>query len=196
MPTAAVIRPGETEFDEQRRVIGTLDLPLTERGLEQVREIVDRLRELPVKQILTGPQNPAKRTAELVGKALGIPVKELDDLGNVDHGLWQGLCVDEIKHKHPKVFKQWVESPETVCPPGGETCHEAFDRVRQALKKSIKRKDNFAVVSCEPLASLIECVLRYEAAKLPSLRNRSRQSPVEFVEFVEFAKPETVAVAD
>ena len=38
----------------------------------------------------------------------------------MNHGLWQGMIIDEVKRKQPKVYKQWQEHPENVCPPEGE----------------------------------------------------------------------------
>jgi len=192
MPVAAVIRPGETEFDQQERVQGTLDLPLSEDGELQVGGIVDALRDQSVKQIYTSPNDPALSTARLIGGALGIGVKEVDALANVDHGLWQGLCIDEIKRKQPKVFKQWNETPESVCPPGGETCDEAYVRAQKALRKPMKRKDNFVIVSSEPMATLLECILRHEEPKLAPPCSPDRGSQVEFI---KITKPEAVAVA-
>lgn len=193
MPIAAVVRPGETEFDEQDRVQGTLDLPLSERGRRQVSEIIATLRNRSIRQIYTSPNDPALSTAHIIGDALGIGVKEVDDLANVHHGLWQGLCIDDIRRKHPRVFRQWNESPESVCPPGGETCDEAFARAQKALRKPMKRKDNFAVVSSEPMATLLGCVLRHED---PRLSSPCRWDQCPHVEFIEIRKPEPVAIAE
>ena len=193
MPIAAVVRPGETEFDQAERVQGTLNLPPNDRGKTQVGEIVDALRNLSIKQIYTSPHDPALTTAQLMGAALGIGIKEIGDLTNVDYGLWQGLCIDEIKRKHPKVFKQWNESPESVCPPGGETCEEAYQRATKALRKPLKRKDNFAVVSSEPMATLLKCVLRGEEPRLSAPCGRDNGS---LVELIEMTKPEAAAVAE
>src|SRR5512138_758400 len=76
MSLVAIIRPGLTEFDEQDRIQGALDLPLSEQGEAQVAQIVDRLRGLGIEQIYTSPTNPARSTAQQVGEALGVPVKE------------------------------------------------------------------------------------------------------------------------
>ena len=84
-----------------------------------------------------------------------MTVKELGDMENLDQGLWQGLQVEDLRRKHPKVFRQWQESPETICPPNGETVEEALDRIRRALEKPLKRGIPFAVVAPEPLAELI-----------------------------------------
>ena len=68
-----------------------------------------------------GPGESVVRTAEAVGRALGLRPKRLDDLRNLDQGLWQGLQIDEIKRRNMRVFRQWVDDPLTICPPMGET---------------------------------------------------------------------------
>lgn len=182
MSIVAIIRPGKTEFDEQDRIQGSLDLPLSEQGEAQIGAIVDQLRGLDIEQIYTSPTDPAISTARRVGDALGVPVKEVEGLKNVDHGLWQGLCVDEIKRKQPKVFKQWHDAPGSICPPEGETCEDAFERACKGLKKPLKRKGAFAVVSVEPMASLIESVVRGDTPQMPMPGNRNGRALVELIE--------------
>ncbi|MDB5389494.1 MAG: pspA 3, partial [Planctomycetaceae bacterium] len=97
----------------------------------------------------------ARTTAAALGECLGMTVKELDGMENLDQGLWQGLQVEDVRRKHPKVFRQWQESPETICPPNGETVEEALDRIRRALEKPLRRGIPFAIVAPEPLAEFI-----------------------------------------
>lgn len=152
---AVLIRPGCTDFDEQNRIQGQLDIPLNSHGQGQVRRIVDDLRNLRLKKIYSAPCEPARETAESLGAELGVPVKELDSLVNLNQGLWQGMAVDDIRRKHPKVFKQWQESPETICPPEGEDVSDAMVRVAKAVDKILKRNADFAIIAPEPLASMI-----------------------------------------
>jgi broad specificity phosphatase PhoE len=87
----------------------------------------------------------------------------LDQLHNLDHGLWQGMLVDDVKAKQPKVYRQWQEQPETVCPPQGETVRAAKARVAAAMLKLLKKHKSarlVAVVVPEPLASVVRHVLR------------------------------------
>ena len=70
------------------------------------------------------------RTAEIIGKALGLRPKRIDELRNLDQGLWQGLQIDEIKRRNTKLFRQWIEDPRTICPPQGETIEDALERVK------------------------------------------------------------------
>jgi probable phosphoglycerate mutase len=76
---------------------------------------------------------------------------------NLDFGLWQGLQVGEVRHKQPKVYRQWQEQPENVCPPEGEMLEQAEDRVRSAMTKLLRRHKEgvIAMMLPEPLASLV-----------------------------------------
>lgn len=167
MSAIILIRPGCTDYDDQKRIQGTLDLPLNERGEEQVQELVEQLHDLPLEAIYTSNAEPAKSTAEAIGDSLSVPVKSHEGLGNLNQGLWQGLCDDEIRRKFPKVYKQWHESPETVCPPEGEMVSAALERVARVLQKPLKRYKLFAVVASEPLATLITCLVGNRRVEVP-----------------------------
>jgi broad specificity phosphatase PhoE len=43
MTQVVLIRPGATVYDEQNRVQGILDIPLSERGRAEVAQLVERL---------------------------------------------------------------------------------------------------------------------------------------------------------
>lgn len=160
MSTVVLVRPGCTDFDEQKRIQGSLELPLNDRGQLQLTKVVDALRSLPVEAVLTGPGEPCASAAEAIASALELKRKERDDLRNVDQGLWQGLCIDEVRRKFPSVFRQWEDAPETVCPPNGETTTDAIERLAGVLRKPLKKYNCFVVVASEPLASLISFTLR------------------------------------
>ena len=159
MSLAVLIRPGCTDYDEQHRIQGALDLPLNGRGLEQVDRLIEELRDQQLEKIFTSPSEPAHSTAVAMGDSLGVPVKELDDLRNFDQGLWQGLQMDDVRRKYPKAYKQWKESPESICPPGGEPVEQLAERVRRALRKPMKKGTRIAVVASEPIATFIRGVI-------------------------------------
>lgn len=177
MAEVVLIRPGSTDFDEQKRVQGSLDLPLSSRGQAQVEDILARLQEIPLEVIYAPASEPARATAEAIAADLNVPLKESKDLRNLNQGLWQGMQIDEIRRKYPKVFKQWQESPQTICPPEGEPIPEAMDRIRRALQKPLKRKVSFAIVASEPLATLISCVIRNCKPEIPGSVYGPREVP-------------------
>jgi probable phosphoglycerate mutase len=165
MQRILLIRPGRTEYDQQGRVQGTLDIPLCEDGRQEVEALVAEVKDKPIAAIYTSPLQSAQQTAEAIGSTLELKVKTLENLQNVDHGLWQGMLVADVKTKQPKVYRQWQEQPETVCPPQGETLGLAKQRVQAVLAKLLKKHkpDGLLVlVVPEPLASVVRNVLRQD----------------------------------
>jgi broad specificity phosphatase PhoE len=160
-----LIRPGTTEYDQQGRVQGTLDIPLCEDGRQEVDAMVGQLRQQPITAVYSSPSQSAQQTAEALAAKLDLKVKTVDKLENLDHGLWQGMLVSDVKAKQPKVYRQWQEQPETVCPPQGETLSDAKERVQGALAKLVKKHKSeglLAMVVPEPLASVVRKVLRQD----------------------------------
>ena len=150
-------RPGSTEFDEQGRIMGTLSIPLSEQGIRQVAAIAEALLDEKVKVVYSSPCEAAIQTADALAEFNGLKVKQLDKLQNLNQGLWQGKLIDDVRTRQPKVYRQWQEHPESVCPPEGEMIADARQRVQATLAKLLKKhKDGvIALVVPEPLASLI-----------------------------------------
>lgn len=157
-----LIRTGKTDFDTQGRIQGTIDLPLSEEGLREMAAVSEQLAGQVVEALYAGPESSTRQTAELVAGPLHQKVKSNKQLRNLDLGLWQGMLVDDVKHKQPRIYRQWLEHPETVCPPQGEMLQEAEDRLREVLAKIAKKHKSgtVALVLSEPMACLCNHVLR------------------------------------
>jgi broad specificity phosphatase PhoE len=163
MTKIVLIRPGSTDFDQQRRIQGTLNVPLNEQGNAEVVHLIEGLRGVACACVYAAPCQPALATAEAIARAFGVKCKRLDGMRNLDHGLWQGMLIDEVRRKQPKVYRQWQERPRSICPPEGEMLNEATERIRRAMAKLLKRhKDGvIGLVVPEPLATLVRCLLNH-----------------------------------
>jgi broad specificity phosphatase PhoE len=157
MTRVVLIRPGATLYDDQNRLQGVLDIPLSDRGKAEAAALADRLQGVDLAALYASPGESSTRTAEAVGRVAGLRPKRLDDLLNLDLGLWQGLQRDEIRRRHGKVFRQWLDDPRTICPPQGEPIDDALERVRDTLKPILRRHrdETIALVVPDPLALLV-----------------------------------------
>ena len=118
----------------------------------------------PLSALYCGPGENVIRTAEIVGKALAMRPKRIDEFRNLDQGLWQGLQIDEIRRRNTKLFRQWIDDPATICPPQGETVDSAMGRIKAAFRPLLKRHHDEAIglVVGEPLARMVACYLKCE----------------------------------
>ncbi len=159
-----LIRTGNTEYECQGRIQGTLDVPLSEDGRQHIEHLVESLRDQPIDVLYFAPCRASQQCAQILTEQLDIKSKKVDLLHNLDHGLWQGMLLEDVKVKQPKVYRQWQEHPETVCPPNGETLGQARERMQQALAKLAKKhkQETVAILVPEPLTSLLHCMLLHE----------------------------------
>jgi len=157
-----LVRPGMTDYDQQGRIMGTLDVPLCQEGCDTVAALVDQIQAYGMDLIYTSPSESAAQTADTLAAALNVKTKVLSQLRNINHGLWQGMLIDDVKRKQPKVYKMWQEQPEAVCPPEGEMLSGARQRAERAVIKLLKKHaaGTIGLVVPEPLASLLASILR------------------------------------
>jgi broad specificity phosphatase PhoE len=156
-----LIRPGSTEFDEQGRIKGSLDMPMSDQGHRQVESISGAISDFRPRVIYSAPCESAMQTAQKLAEGPGSKVKVVDAFRNVDHGLWHGKLIDELRRNHPKLYKRGLDTPEEICPPGGESFHDAKLRIEKAVNKVIKKASGqlVAIVIPDPLAQIVHHVL-------------------------------------
>src|SRR5437868_12260933 len=112
-----LVRHGETEWSLSGQHTRRTDLPLTERGQRNARQLRERLKGLVFAKVFTSPLQRAALTCELAGfKA----VAEIDrDLMEWDYGHYEGLRSVEIHEERPdwSLFRDGCpggESPEQI----------------------------------------------------------------------------------
>ncbi|MCA9066007.1 MAG: histidine phosphatase family protein [Planctomycetaceae bacterium] len=163
MATVVLIRAGWTDYDDQHRLLGTLDMPVNDKGTEQIRTLVRQLQDadLRLQAVFSCPEDPAASTAAAIHESQPwARLKELDELRNVNQGLWQGLPEADIRKRFPRIFHQGKSNPVGICPPEGETLSDACQRLSRVLSKAIRKYETLAIVAPEPLATVIRCTLQ------------------------------------
>lgn len=190
-----LVRCGCTDYDEEQRIQGSLELPLNDRGQDQLDEAIEQLIETSFDVVYTSPCDPANSTAKAIAQAYDVPLKEKDGLNNFNYGLWQGLKIEEVQRKFPKIYKQWQQAPETICPPSGETVSDLYERIKKVLNKPIRKKKSVAVVVAEPLATFLECLFEKKkpafkgCSKTTSETPRVMQFDIAAEEFEDYFQP-------
>lgn len=127
-----LLRHGETEWSRDGRHTGLTDLPLTDDGRTQAREIGQRLAALgadPV-AVLSSHLQRARHTAELAG--LDPQVDE--DLREWDYGGYEGRSTADIREETGHawdVFRDGVVPGDTP----GETVEEVAARASRVLAR-------------------------------------------------------------
>ena len=112
-----LVRHGETAWSLSGQHTGRTDIPLTEQGEHEARELAGRLRGAKFSRVFTSPLQRARRTSELA--ALNRVAEIEPDLAEWDYGDYEGQRPDEIRKRRPdwNVFRDGCprgESPTQV----------------------------------------------------------------------------------
>jgi len=136
-----VLRHGETAWNIDRRMQGTKNSDLTERGRAQAMAMgralkAELAREPGPTVFLRSPLGRTRETSLLVSRELGLdPDQWRDDprLAELSYGQWEGYSWKEIEAHTPNALSDWRADPESFCPPGGEAHFELRRRSAAAL---------------------------------------------------------------
>jgi broad specificity phosphatase PhoE len=128
-----LIRHGQTEWNRIERFRGRIDVPLNEEGHRQAQAVARRLSSWHIDGVYSSPLARALQTAEPIGEACKRSISLLEGITDIDYGSWAGLSPEEAASQHPELFKTWVEDPQLIHFPGGESLEQVESRALAAL---------------------------------------------------------------
>ena len=92
LTTFALVRHGQTDWNAQRRLQGSTDIPLNDVGRGQARDAVDVLSGYEWDVIVSSPLSRAAETADLIADGLGLGVaRRVPELAERSFGPAEGL---------------------------------------------------------------------------------------------------------
>lgn len=159
MAKLVIVRNCQTDWNKIKRIQGTVDVPLNDEGKAIAERIASELSVEKITAVYSSGLQRSYQTAEIIGQPHKIKPKKVQDLNELNQGVWQGLCQSEIKKRYKKQYSLWRNSPFSTKPPQGESMKDAYDRVVNATQKIIEKHgdDVVCVVAHEVVISLIKC---------------------------------------
>ena len=98
MTTLLLVRHGETDWNRDRRIQGSTDIPLNDTGRAQARDAAAALRDtldLPT-FVVSSDLSRARETAEIIAGELDLPTpREFPQLRERSYGIAEGMTIEE-----------------------------------------------------------------------------------------------------
>jgi probable phosphoglycerate mutase len=137
--TVLAVRHAEAEYDGTTMPGVPDGGRISARGREQVEALVERLKGRRVAAVVSSPYSRARDTAELVAKALDVPMEVTDELRELDAGDLTGLPHGEGIAAVDEVFGRWLHGDLAASCPGGESGQQLVGRFRGVLEQLADR---------------------------------------------------------
>lgn len=141
-----LIRHGQTEWNIAGKIQGKTDIPLNETGLSQASLLAAAMETHEITAVYTSPLKRAYETACFVAGPHKLSVCPVEELREVDFGLWEGLTWEEIEKRYEKDFRLWDLNPVDHTPTGGEKKESSRARSRRAMERILSDADGDIVI--------------------------------------------------
>jgi phosphoserine phosphatase len=161
MVEIVLIRHGETAWNAGETFRGRKDIPLNKTGVRQAQLLGEYLWKEKIDVIYASPLQRAVKTAEAVAAHHGLAVNIIENLNDMDFGEWEGLTVAEVQNRYEEDYRDWLDTPEQVRIPGGESLGTVEDRTLPFLQEAVTRlgEGKIVLVSHRVVLKVIICSL-------------------------------------
>jgi probable phosphoglycerate mutase len=155
-----LVRHGQNEWVEKKRLAGWIpDIHLNSEGKQQAQQLAHRLCHLPIQAVYSSPVTRCMETAQYLADALELNIQELEAVGEVRYGEWEGAEIETLSKE-----KSWYavqHFPSRFRFPQGEALREVQVRAVAALEELCNKHEKDEMVAVVSHADLIKLVLAH-----------------------------------
>ncbi len=136
----ALLRHGTTKWNEEGRIQGRHDSPLSPSGRRQVHEWGMFLRDYTTNQIIASDLGRVRETVGILREyCKNVPVIWNSALREQSWGQWEGKTFHELKTEQPEELAAQIRAGWNFCPPDGESRKEVLKRSLPVIIKILQQ---------------------------------------------------------
>lgn len=147
-----LIRHPETVANAKKLVYGHTDWEYSEVGsitadevCEYVKKTYEKELKDPTTKIIASPLSRAKIVAEKIAHSTNLQVAIVDDMIEMNVGIFENLTVPEAEEKYSLEWKQLMEDGTEYKVPGGESWADVYNRSSKFID-TIKNEDGVVII--------------------------------------------------
>ncbi len=154
-----LIRHGETEWNKKEVFRGRANVALNKTGIKQAEAVAKYLSAEKIDIIYSSPLKRALKTAQAIARYQKLRVNKSEGLTDFDYGEWQGLTVAEVNQKYLGLYQDWLDTPEQLRVPGGESLESVARRAMPFIQDAVtrQREGKIALVSHRVVLKVLIC---------------------------------------
>ena len=130
-----LIRHGETLWNTQLRMQGSLDSDLTPKGESQIMALGEWMKEFPFDYLYSSDTPRAHKTAEAIRKFTGHNLNFDKRLREKNLGVFEGLTSEEARERYPETFQQFKTAGASYVIDQGESTQQLLERSLDAIEE-------------------------------------------------------------
>ena len=155
----ALLRHGKTVWNEEKRIQGRRDSPLSENGKKQVHQWGEFLSKVAVDRVISSDLGRVKETVSILQQYIEtVPVEYNPAFREQSWGEWEEKTFTWLQKNKAAELAAQVASGWDFRPPGGESRREVLQRALPAVENLVERfpGERILLVSHE---GIVKCLL-------------------------------------
>ena len=190
MTKVIFIRHGQTEWNVTGRYQGQSDVQLSDEGRQQAVKLAENFPVEGVAAVYASDLQRAMATAEQLAGRFGLQVQAEPAFREISFGEWEGLTYQQIVHKWEDAMANFMQHPDILEIPGGESFPAVQKRAVDRLNELIREHDGQTIVVVAHggvLRTMLTAALHMPLQYLWSIRQFN--TAVNIVRYDEQANP-------
>ena len=160
MTQIILARHGETQWNVEEVFRGRIDIELNETGIKQAELLAEYLSGIKIDAVYSSPLRRALKTAEMIASYHKLDVEIAPGLVDFDYGEWQSLAHQQVKDRYKELYAEWINSPDRVKMPDGESLSDVRERALGVVSDVIAKYEGTVVlVSHRVVNKVLICAL-------------------------------------
>ena len=147
-----VVRHGQTEWNVLKKMQGSADIELNEKGLSQAQDTAEMLSNETFDVIFSSPLKRAKQTAKIINNSKGLNIIFDDRLRERNYGEFEGT------NKSSFDYNEFWSYEKNIRYEKAENVQDFFKRIYNFLDEIISKDYNSVLIVCHAgVEKAIEC---------------------------------------
>ena len=134
-----LVRHGEIAGSEVFRYNGQTDVPLTPKGIDQYRQLAERLKDTSIRACYASNLSRCELGAHIICDPLGILPVLRGELREMSFGAWEGMTWSELAKNYPDEWQARQNDMVAYRAPGGENLLDLHGRVMPVIMEIVER---------------------------------------------------------
>ncbi|MET3549371.1 alpha-ribazole phosphatase [Paenibacillus favisporus] len=122
-----LVRHGTTRWNREKRYLGHTDIPLDPGGRNELAPLARELAGKAFHGVYCSDLARCRETLAIISPAHADTAMYDPRLREMDFGAWERHTYEQLQHE--PLYRQWIDSPQQVTPPGGESWADFAGRV-------------------------------------------------------------------
>jgi len=129
-----LVRHPETVANKKKLIYGWTESEYSEKGEKQFEKVIESLKDEKIDIAFSSPLLRAKKLGEKLAKAHNLECTIIEDLKEMNFGIFENMTYDEIQGKYSKQWDELITNYKDYQIPDGESAEQVYNRATKFIE--------------------------------------------------------------